>query len=67
VLLVHGQEDRETSPAHSQRVFAALGGTKRLLLVPGVGHNDGLSVDVWKTIDTWIDGAVRSHVAVVRP
>ena len=67
VLLVHGREDRETSPAHSQRVFAALGGPKRLLLVPGVGHNDGLSRDVWSTIDAWIDSAVRSHVAVARP
>jgi len=67
VLLVHGQEDRETPPAHSQRVFAALGEPKRLLLVPGVGHNDGLSRDVWSTIDAWIDRAVRSHVAFAGP
>ena len=67
VLLVHGQADRETRPAHSQRVFAALGGPKRLLLVPGAGHNDGLSMDVWNTIDAWIDGAVRSHPSVARP
>lgn len=35
VLLIHGQNDRETPPAHSQRVFAALRGPKRLIVVPG--------------------------------
>ncbi len=57
VLLVHGEADRETPPAHSQRVFAALPGPKRLLLVPGAGHNDALRADVWRAIEAWIDGA----------
>ena len=43
VLLVHGEDDRETPSAHSQRVFAALPGPKRLLVVPGAGHDDALT------------------------
>jgi alpha-beta hydrolase superfamily lysophospholipase len=58
VLLVHGEDDRETPTAHSQRVFAALRGPKRLLLVPGAGHDDALRTDVWSVIDAWIGKAL---------
>jgi pimeloyl-ACP methyl ester carboxylesterase len=57
VLLVHGEDDRETPPAHSRRVFAALQGPKRLMMVPGAGHDDALRPDVWNTIEAWIDEA----------
>ena len=66
VLLVHGQDDRETPAAHSQRVFAALRGPKRLILVPGAGHNDGVPADVWTAIDAWIDEAFPA-VILPRP
>jgi pimeloyl-ACP methyl ester carboxylesterase len=56
VFLVHGADDRETRPVHSQRVFEALEGPKRLLLVPGAGHNDVLArEDVWTTILDWLE------------
>jgi len=55
VLLVHGDTDRETLPDHSRRVFAALTVDKRLLLVPGAGHNDVLRPEVWTEIDAWLD------------
>ncbi len=55
VLLVHGADDQETPPAHSQRVFAALPGDKRLLLVPGAGHNDALSAEAWREIEDWVE------------
>jgi pimeloyl-ACP methyl ester carboxylesterase len=58
VLLIHGAADRETPPSHSQRVFAALLGPKRLLLVPGAGHNQSLRGDAWTEIDRWIDAYV---------
>ncbi len=58
VLLVHGERDVDTKPAHSERLYAALGGQKRLLLVPGTGHNDPLPSAVWDEITTWLDGAV---------
>ncbi|HET7694802.1 MAG TPA: alpha/beta fold hydrolase [Vicinamibacterales bacterium] len=55
VLLIHGAADRETPPSHSQRVFDALAGPKRLLLVPGAGHNQSLRPNVWTEIDRWLD------------
>ncbi len=58
VLLVHGAEDHETPPAHSQRVFKALPGDKRLLLVPGAGHDDALSAEAWREIEEWVERVV---------
>jgi pimeloyl-ACP methyl ester carboxylesterase len=55
VFLIHGAQDVETPPAHSERVYSALNGPKRLLLVPGAGHNGSLRADVWEQIDRWID------------
>jgi hypothetical protein len=55
VLLVHGDADVETPPAHSRRLFEALHCDKHLLLVPGAGHNDALRPDVWAQIDAWLD------------
>jgi pimeloyl-ACP methyl ester carboxylesterase len=64
VLLIHGDRDRETPPAHSRRVFEALTGPKRLILVPGAGHNQSLrSAEVWSEIDRWIDAAISSRPA----
>jgi uncharacterized protein len=59
VLLVHGQADVNTPPAHSQRVYAALAGPKRLILVPGAGHNRSLVPSVWTQIEHWLDEALR--------
>jgi pimeloyl-ACP methyl ester carboxylesterase len=58
VLLVHGADDRDTRPAHSERIYAALAGPKKLVLVPGAGHNDTLTPDAWREIDAWV--AARS-------
>jgi ketol-acid reductoisomerase len=54
VLVVHGADDHDTPPAHSQRVYAALKGPKRLLLLPGAGHSTPLSEDTWKIVDEWL-------------
>lgn len=54
VLVIHGANDRETPPAHSERITRALAGPKKLLLVPGVGHNDALNADAWREIDAWV-------------
>jgi alpha-beta hydrolase superfamily lysophospholipase len=54
VLVIHGADDRETSPAHSERVYAALAGPKKLVLVPGAQHNDALTAEAWQQIDGWI-------------
>ena len=55
VLLVHGDADVETPPAHSQRVYDALKGPRRLILVPGAGHNGSLRPEVWDAIQQWLD------------
>jgi uncharacterized protein len=55
VLLIHGEADTDTAPQHSQRVFAALGGPKRLILVPGAKHNESLRGNVWDEIQRWVD------------
>jgi len=66
VLVVHGADDRETPPAHSQRVYAALTGPKRLILVPGAGHNGSLRSEVWTQIEQWIDEALPVSAPVLR-
>jgi uncharacterized protein len=55
VLVIHGALDRETPPAHSQRIFDALAGPRRLLIVEGAGHNQSLRHSTWVDIASWID------------
>jgi len=59
VLMVHGAADRETRPAHSERVYAALTGPKRLLLVPDASHSDALG-KAWPEVAAWIDEVAAS-------
>lgn len=58
VLLIHGEDDTETPPDHSRRVHDALPGSKRLVIVPGVGHNRSLHGPVWGEIEAWIESVV---------
>jgi pimeloyl-ACP methyl ester carboxylesterase len=59
VLLIHGAQDRDTGPDHSRRIFDALQGEKRLILVEGAGHNASLrGPDVWMDIEAWIESVV---------
>jgi dipeptidyl aminopeptidase/acylaminoacyl peptidase len=59
VLLFHGADDRDTRPAHSQRVHDALGGPKRLAIVPRAEHNDVLNKEwVWDAITDWLEQVV---------
>jgi len=57
-LTIHGARDDETPPAHSQRIFAALRGPKRLILVPNGDHHRVLDAGVWREIDSWLDAAL---------
>ncbi len=61
VLLIAGQEDRETPPAHSERVFHALGGPKRLISVPGAGHHDALNLHTLVDVDAWLDDVLAAR------
>jgi pimeloyl-ACP methyl ester carboxylesterase len=61
VLLVHGADDIDTPPDHSRRVLVRLGGPKRLIIVPGAGHNGALRADTWTTVEQWIDTIVNAR------
>ena len=54
VFLVHGANDRETPPDHSRRIFDALHGPKKLVVVEGAGHNESLN-SAWPAIERWLD------------
>jgi len=54
VLLIHGAADKETTPAHSERVAQALKGPKRLVMLPKAGHAPGLDEATWKIVDEWV-------------
>jgi pimeloyl-ACP methyl ester carboxylesterase len=59
VLLIHGARDVDTPPSHSERVLAALGGPKRLILVEEADHNHSLSDSkVWTEIDAWLESVL---------
>ncbi|MES2660908.1 MAG: alpha/beta fold hydrolase [Verrucomicrobiota bacterium] len=60
-LVIHGAADTDTPPDHARRVFAALGGPKRLILVPGAGHNESLQGTMWAEIERWIDEVLASE------
>ena len=55
VLLVHGAADVDTPPDHSRRVFEALAGEKKLILVPNAGHNHSMESGVWPEVERWIE------------
>lgn len=55
VLLIHSRNDRDTLPIHSERVFAALRGSKQLVLVDGAAHNDVLNARVLNRIEAWLN------------
>jgi pimeloyl-ACP methyl ester carboxylesterase len=60
VLLIHGAKDIDTRPEHSRRVFAALAGPKRLILLENARHNESLSeASVWVEIESWLAGVLQ--------
>jgi pimeloyl-ACP methyl ester carboxylesterase len=65
VLLIHGARDGETPPIHSQRIFDALRGPRRLSIVDGAGHNQSLHAS-WPEIERWIDEVIAPLASAVR-
>jgi alpha-beta hydrolase superfamily lysophospholipase len=61
VLLLHGANDRDTRPDHSRRVYTALGGPKKLVIVPGARHDGSLNPQTWPMVEAWVDDAIRPH------
>jgi fermentation-respiration switch protein FrsA (DUF1100 family) len=50
MLILHGTEDRIVSFEHSRDLAEAAAGPVRLVPIPGAGHNDPRSVEVFETI-----------------
>jgi uncharacterized protein len=61
VFLLHGALDRETPAAHSQRIFDALLGPRKLLIVNGAGHNQTLGAETWPVIEEWLDDVLADE------
>jgi pimeloyl-ACP methyl ester carboxylesterase len=56
VLLLHGAADGKTPPSHSQRIHAALRGPRRLVQLPGVGHDEILGrEEAWREIVSFLE------------
>ena len=66
VMVIHGAADSDTPPDHARRVFAALAGPKKLILVPAARHNESLNGEIWTEIERWIDAAVPIDADVAR-
>ncbi len=45
ILFMHGRDDTLIAPEHSQTLFALAGQPKQLLLVPGVGHMEVMTLE----------------------
>ena len=58
VLIIHGADDTDTPPAHSQRIFDSLTGSKRFILVPAAGHNESLQGESWSEIESWVNEVI---------
>jgi len=56
VLILHGAADRKTPPEHSERIAAAIRSPHRLVILPGVGHDEILGrAEAWREIDAFLD------------
>jgi alpha-beta hydrolase superfamily lysophospholipase len=65
-LIIHGDHDDETPPAHALRIFAALPEPKKLIMVPGATHQHVLDAGVWRDIDAWVDTALATRAAAAQ-
>jgi pimeloyl-ACP methyl ester carboxylesterase len=54
VLVLHGEDDFKTPPDHSRRIFDALGGPRRLAILPGIAHDEILGrEEAWREIEAF--------------
>lgn len=59
VLLAHGTRDTFTVPSHSERIYAALQGPKRYVIVDGATHYDiPYFPALWDVIERWVDSTM---------
>ena len=59
LVVIIGLVITKRRPIIPRRIFAALPGPRRLIMVPGAGHNGSLRSEVWPEIEHWIENAVK--------
>ncbi|WP_454198981.1 alpha/beta hydrolase [Nocardia sp. Marseille-Q1738] len=62
VLIMHGDQDELLPPRHAERLYAAAREPKRLVVFPGAGHNDLITVggSAWyDLVRHWAGSVVR--------
>ena len=63
LLIIHGDADTLIPPSHAERLYAAANEPKRLVLVPGAGHNDVLvrgGPELWATLTEFLSTAAAT-------
>ncbi len=55
LLQCHGTADRVVKPALAQRLFDAAHQPKRLVMMPGLAHEDPLSAEYYAALDQFLD------------
>ena len=65
MAVLHGLADRFVAPAAGEAVYTALGGPRRLDLVPGMGH--GFCAAAAEPIDDALDWLVAESGGVAGP
>jgi uncharacterized protein len=58
LLILHGDADHVVPSALGQKLFAAAGGDKEFVLIPGGGHSDLYDHGAWDAMERWL-GAIR--------
>jgi len=61
VMIIHGALDHDTVPDHSRRIYDALTGPRRFLMVERAGHNQSLTESTWLAIEQWMEEVVMER------
>lgn len=69
LLCVIAERDEVIPPVHGERLYAAWGGPKRRLLLPGATHNDGDGPDLWNEVRAFLRqwGQTPVDNSIIRP
>ena len=61
VLIVHGEDDNQINPSHSEKIAEAWGGNAEFILLPERGHNDLMGdSEAWEEVVEFLkDGAAE--------
>jgi uncharacterized protein len=70
LLVIHGERDEIVPLSQGRRVFEAAGGPKRLLVIPGAGHDDVYVMGgeaYWRTLREFVETPPGSAAPIQAP